>query len=200
MMLLTPVILVVVFGSMILGRRGDPPEMVRPLMAFGAMATVLLGMVQLLGNQFGFDRSGFRVFVLCPARRREILLGKNLAASPLALGLSAIVLVVLQVVYPMPWEHFLAWLPQAVSMYMLFFLLANWLSFLAPMPISAGSLKPFNPKIIPVLLHFGFVLMLPFVVAPVLLPWLIEWVLAAYGWLTWAPIALVLSLLECIAI
>src|SRR5437588_9529285 len=60
MMLLTPVIVLIVCCSMFLGKRVDPPEMVRPLMAFGATATVLLGMVQLLGNQFGFDRSGFR--------------------------------------------------------------------------------------------------------------------------------------------
>src|SRR5207248_4705457 len=97
MMLLTPIILVVVFGSMFLGRRGDPPEMVRPLMGFGAMATVLLGMVQLLGNQFGFDRSGFRVFVLCPARRRDILLGKNLAFAPMAAGLAGLLVLLLQI-------------------------------------------------------------------------------------------------------
>ena len=40
-------------------------------------------MSQLLGNQFGFDRGGFRVYVLSPASRRDVLLGKNLSFVPL---------------------------------------------------------------------------------------------------------------------
>ena len=51
---------------------------------------ILLTMIQLVGNQFGFDRSGFRVYVLCAAPRRDILLGKNLAVAPLALGFSLV--------------------------------------------------------------------------------------------------------------
>jgi hypothetical protein len=200
MVLLTPIILVIVFGSMLLTRRAALPEGLRPLLAFGGIGMTLLCMVQLVGNQFGFDRSGFRVFVLCPARRREILLGKNLAAAPLALGLSAVALIGLQVVYPMPWDYFVAWLPQAVSMYLLFCILANWLSILAPMPISAGSLKPVNPKVIPVLLHFAFVLLMPFVLAPVLAPWLIELALGAFGWLHGVPVCLILALMECVAV
>ncbi len=46
---------------------------------------MLFGFVQLMANQFGFDRDGFRVFVLCAAPRRDILLGKNLAFVPVAL-------------------------------------------------------------------------------------------------------------------
>ena len=61
---------------------------------------MLLGVVQLTGNQFGFDRDGFRVFVLCAAPRRDILLGKNLAFAPLALGMAAILLAAVQVVLP----------------------------------------------------------------------------------------------------
>ena len=46
-----------------LRHRVDPPEAVRPLMAFGGIAMMFLTLIQLLGNQFGFDRGGFRVFV-----------------------------------------------------------------------------------------------------------------------------------------
>ena len=67
------------------------------------MAFVLFGVVQLMSNQFGFDRDGFRVFVLSAARRRDILLGKNLSFAPLVLGMAAIVLVVLQVLCPLRW-------------------------------------------------------------------------------------------------
>src|SRR5262249_39278754 len=116
MMLLTPVLMLVIFGSMFLARRTVPPEAVRPLIAAGAMAMILLSMGQLIGNQFGFDRGGFRVFVLCAARRGDILLGKNLAFAPLALGLGAAAVVVLQAVQPMRLDHFLATVPQFVSM------------------------------------------------------------------------------------
>src|SRR5262249_39170819 len=81
MMLVTPVILGVVFGSMLVTSSASPPPALRPLMAFAGMAMVLLSLLQLAGNQFGFDRAGFRVFVLGPAPRREVLLGKNLALA-----------------------------------------------------------------------------------------------------------------------
>ncbi len=42
--------------------------MARPLCAVGAMALVLFGLMQLMANQFGFDRDGFRVFVLSAPR------------------------------------------------------------------------------------------------------------------------------------
>src|SRR5262249_60871041 len=49
----------------------------RPLVATGAFALVTLMMVQLVGNQFAFDRSGFRTYVLSAAPRQDILLGNR---------------------------------------------------------------------------------------------------------------------------
>ena len=112
MMLLTPLIMAAIFGSMLWRSGTSIPEPVRPLVAIGAMVFVLFGVLQLMGNQFGFDRDGFRVFVLCAAPRRDILLGKNLAFAPLALGIAAILLTVVQVVCPMRLDHFLAMFPQ----------------------------------------------------------------------------------------
>ena len=60
-------------------------------------------------------------------------------------------------------DHFLAFFPQMVSMYLLFCLLANWLSILAPLPIAAGAFRPTNIKGIPLLLNFAFMLVFPFV-------------------------------------
>src|SRR5262249_27127532 len=57
MLLLSPVLLLLVFGSMLFTRSLTPPLMLRPLMAFGATAMMLYCLVQLVGNQFGFDRS-----------------------------------------------------------------------------------------------------------------------------------------------
>jgi hypothetical protein len=200
MMLLTPVILVVLFGAMFLTRRTEIPDDLRPLTATAGLMMMLYSAAQLVGNQFGFDRAGFRVFVLCPARRRDVLLGKNLAFAPLALGLSLAIVILLQAVSPMRIDHFLAILPQAISMYLVFCLLANLLSILAPMPIAAGSMKPTNVKVIPVLLHLAFFFVLPLAVAPTLLPLGVEYLLEGLGLVHGLPVCLGLSLLEAVAI
>jgi hypothetical protein len=197
MVLLTPVILLLVFGSLFLSRGADWPENVRPFMAFAAIGIVLFSMVQIVGNQFGFDRSGFRVFVLSAAPRWEILLGKNLAAAPLALTLSVLAVVLLQVVCPLRLDHLLAVLPQMISMYLLFCLLANWLSIFAPMAIRSGTLKPSNVNAISIVLQLVFTMLLPLALAPVLLPLAVEFVLVEWTGLGGLPIDLLLSLLEC---
>ena len=67
MMLLTPAIMVPIFGSMLLKQGQGTPGWTRPLVGIGAMLVTLTGVVQLMSNQFGFDRDGFRTFVLCAA-------------------------------------------------------------------------------------------------------------------------------------
>jgi hypothetical protein len=200
MMLLTPIILVIVFGGVFFRQSSNVPEGARPLMAFAAMAIVLFSMVQMVGNQFGFDRNGFRVFVLCGARRRDILLGKNLAVAPLALALGLILASLLQVFQPMRLDYFLAVLPQFLSMYLLFCLLANALSILAPMRIAAGSFKPTNMKGIPFLLQLAFMFLFPLALAPALLPLVVQLLWEQLQWIDAAPVGLLLSLVECVAI
>jgi ABC-2 type transport system permease protein len=200
MLLLTPVLLVLIFGSLFLAHHFDLPEMVRPLIAFGATNMVLFTMVGLIGNQFGFDRGGFRVFVLCPAPRRDVLLGKNLSFAPVALGLALVMVVLVEIIQPMRFDHFLAVLPQMVSMYLLYCLLANLLSILGPMAIAPGSLKPANAKLVPVLLQLVFVFAMPVIMAPTLLPLLLEFTFGSATGATWVPVYLILSLGVCVGI
>ena len=142
MMMLSPIILVLVFGSIFLSHAVEPPVAARPLMAVGATAMVLVSMIQFVGNQFGFDRGGFRVYVLSAAPRRDILLGKNLAAAPLALGMSMVLVSVLQVLCPMRFDYLAAALPEVVVMYLLFCVVANWMSIYSPMGIRRGRFGP----------------------------------------------------------
>ncbi len=200
MMLLTPVIMLAVFGSVYFTQRREFPEAIRPLLPIGAMVMILFSMVQLVGNQFGFDRGGFRVFVLCPARRRDILLGKNLAVAPLALGLGVAAAIAVQVMVSMRVDHFLAVLVQLLSMYLVYCALANWLSILVPMPIASGSFKPVNPRGITLLFHMLFVFALPLTLAPTLLPLGVEVALQELGGMEGLPIYLVLSMMECAVI
>jgi ABC-2 type transport system permease protein len=196
MMLLSPVIMLFVFGS-ILTRSAAPAAASRPWIATGAIVVSLLMMGQLIGNQFGFDRSGFRVFVLCSARRGDILLGKNLSIAPLAMGLIAVALAALQVVYPMRFDLFLAAVPEAISMYVLYCLAANILSIYSPMAVAAGSFRPANSRIGPILIHLAFTFLLPIVLAPALMPLGVEYLLDLAEWRAGVPVALLLSLVVC---
>jgi hypothetical protein len=200
LMLLTPVIMALVFGGMMVRNPSSITANFRPLVAFGAMAMILLGKSQLLGNQFGFDRNGFRVFILCPARRRDILLGKNLALAPLVLGLGLTLATLIQAATPMRIEHFLATLPQFVSMYFVFCLLGNCLSILAPAPVAAGALKMGVSRGWPMLFHLMFMFVFPAALAPMMVPLAIESILEDLHWLPGLPVCLFLSIAECIAV
>lgn len=196
MLLLTPIIMVLVFGSALLTGSRTFPESVRPLVPLGGMGMVLFGMISLVGNQFAFDRAGFRVFVLSPIRRRDILLGKNLSAAPLALTMGLALALIVEAVTPMRLDRFLAAVLLFVPMYLLFSLLANCLSIAAPMPVTSGSLKPANPRLVPVLLHLLFVFAMPLVVLPFLLPFGAEFVVKAlWGGDRW-PVAILVAIPE----
>jgi len=196
MLLLTPVFMVVIFGSMLLRRNADPSEFLRPLYASGGIVMILFSLVQLSGNQFGFDRSGFRTFVLSSASRKDILLGKNLSVMPLAFGLGTAVIIPLQIVYRMRLDHFLAIMVQMVTMYLTFCLVANFLSILAPTPIAPGTLRPARPRGMIFLMHFLFVFLFPIALSPMLVPLGIEFLLRRWGWPASLPVYLLLTLIE----
>lgn len=196
-----PLLIGVVVGASMFKRRPELPVSGRPLAAAGAIIVVLFGMLQMLGNQFGFDRDGFRAFVLSGVSRRDILLGKNLAFAPLMLGLFGPLLAVMQAVVPLRWDHLLAMAPQFVSMYLLFCLMANLVSIYAPLRIAAGSMKPASVKLTPFLLQMlAFMFLFPLLEAPTFIPLAAEAVFEALGWQTRVPIDLLLVLVECAAV
>jgi ABC-2 type transport system permease protein len=195
MMLLTPMIFTLVFGSTFLRVHSNPTEFMRPIMAAALMGMILLGLSQLAGNQFGFDRNGFRVFVLAGAPRKDILLGKNLALLPFALGLGTIGTVVLQFAYPMRLDHFLAAMVQMISMYLIFSFVLNFLSMLAPVVLASGSLKPAQPKGMSILIHLlFFFFLLPTSLGITLIPLGIEFLFPSL------PVYLLLTLAEFLVI
>jgi len=194
MALLTPLIFFMVFGGVFATVPVSPPASVRPLIALGAVAMVMLTGAQLTGNQFGYDRSGFRAFVLSPVPRRDILLGKNLAVAPFTLGGGLAMVVLVACVYPMRFDHLLAVLALVPALYLTFSLLANVLSIAAPIPMAAGSFKPATIKFVPVLLQMLFIFAFPVVLLPLLAPLGAEVLLVEFGGPGGVPVALVLSL------
>jgi hypothetical protein len=195
--LLTPIFMVIIFGALFAQQSNPWPEAPRPLPGFAAIAMTLLGLVQLAGNQFGFDRDGFRVFVLCAAPRRDILLGKNLAFLPIVFTMAVPMIALVQVFQPLRIDHLLALLPQMITMFLSFCVGANCLSILAPLRVAPGAMKAANVKGVAVLLHLAFVFIFPLLLAPALLPLGVEAVLDVLGVLHGWPICLLLSLVEC---
>ena len=198
MMLLTPLIMVPIFGTMIFRGSGNLPELVRPLMAIGAIGITLFGTIQMMGNQFGFDRDGFRVFVLSAASRKDILLGKNLSFLPVILPLAGLLMLGVEVFYPMRVDHFVGLVPQAVTMFLMFCLLANLQSIIAPFHVAAGAMKPASPKMSTVMLQLLiFMVVFPLTQGLTLLPLGAEALARFLGWTDRTPVFLLLALVEC---
>jgi ABC-2 type transport system permease protein len=200
MALLTPVILVLLYGSMMLTRHVGPPEAARPFMGLAASAMVLLSLSQLIGNQFALDRDGFRALVLSPSPRRDILLGKNLSLAPPALGLGLLLLAAAQAVYPMRIDHLLAAVAELGSTFLIFCMVANLASILVPVPLASGSLRPAHPKAGQVLVQLILLLVLPILIGLAVLPLGVELLLHHLGWMPAVPLYLICSLPELVAI
>jgi ABC-2 type transport system permease protein len=195
MSLLAPLIMVVVFGGVMASAGGDPPAELRPLIVFGASGMILfISGLQLLANQFGYDRAGFRAYVLSPLPRRDILLGKNLAVAPLLLGLGLMGFLVVGAVYPLRADYYPAALAQMLSTYLILCMLSNVLAILTPIPLAPGSLQPAKIKAGPVLMQMLVMMLLPLFLLPVLAPYGLEVLLDHLDVVKGIPISLPLSL------
>jgi ABC-2 type transport system permease protein len=127
------------------------------------------------------------------SRGRELLLGKNLALAPILLGIGVALALVVGAVLPMRVDHYPMVLAQLATMYLLYCLLMNFLSIVAPMAIAAGAMQPTGVKLGPVLWQFGFMMVYPPVVGLVLLPVGIEVLVEQLTQVHWLPIGVVLS-------
>jgi hypothetical protein len=162
-----------------------------PFVIFGFVGMMLAMMMQFIGNMFGFDRDGFRTFVLSPIPRREILLGKNLTLAPLVLGLGLLVVTGAGFVVHLRWDQFLAAYFQLFTMYLLFSLLGNVCAIYAPFMIPSGSLKGARPRLSVVLVQFACMMISPCVVGiPTVLPSGIELALYESGVAKGVPVSL----------
>jgi len=187
----------VIFGGMLFVRHAGPSGAgVQPFAATAAVVLPFFGMSHLLLNHFGFDRAGFRALVLSPVPRWQILLGKNLALLPFALGIGLTLLLIAKLAMPIPWLVVLAACLQFTTAFLLLSMLGNLISPLLPCRIVPGALRPTKlPALTSVLLivaHASF----PVTMAPVFLPPVMGWLFASAGWLPAAPTNLLFSAVE----
>src|SRR5258705_850918 len=167
----TILIVLVVVPAAILSRGTPAPGgIATPFLATAAVAFTFFGLLQLMFNQFGFDRDGFRALVLLPARRRHTLLAKNLSLVPLAFGMGLAFLVILKVALEMPWLVFLAACFQLAATFLLLSIAGNFLSIVTPYRIGAGSLKPTKATGKMAFLIFFSHLLFPVAMVPIFIP------------------------------
>lgn len=192
--LATNFIMLLFFGVMIFTRRsaiiGDT---FKPFIAPGAIVFMFLGMSQLACNQFGFDRSGFRALVLLPTPRKHILLGKNLAFLPTAIGIGFVLLVLVKIALKLSVVVFLAAGLQLIAAFLLLSMMGNLVSVLVPYRMASGSLKPTKSSSKTNLLIFVSRLVFPTVMSPIFLPAAAGLLCSRMGWLPAAPTNLLLS-------
>jgi ABC-2 type transport system permease protein len=194
MMLAMNVLMDIIIGATFLFRHSiAPPRWLVPYVTTGIMAFACFGMFQLLFNQFGYDRSGFRILVLSPAPRRWILLGKNLALLPIALSIGTLLLVLVKLVMGVPTLIVLATILQLLALFFLLCTAGNLVSMIAPFRVATGSLKPTKlpagTGFLIFLLHATF----PLLMAPAFLAPLFAGLIAAAGWIPAEPANLLLS-------
>jgi hypothetical protein len=195
MMLLSNLLVPLALGVMFLGRRAtNMTEVLLPFVATGAVAVTLFGMVQLMFNQFGFDRDGFRALVLLPAPRWQVFLGKNLAFMPYALTPGFAMLLLFKAIVAVPWLVILASGLQLVMAFCLCAMVGNLVSIAFPYRIAPGSMKPTKIPPVTMLMIFLSHLLFPAAMAPMLLPPALDTVAAAAGFLPAGAVNLSLSL------
>jgi hypothetical protein len=192
----TAFIVTVILGASVLWRTAPKiPAVARPFIVTGMMTFTLFMLVQFLANQFGFDRQGFRAFVLSPVERRLILLGKNLATWPVGATFGLLPLVIVSFWLRLPILTAVAAVFQLATLLLLGSLAGNLLSILVPFRIQAGSMKPTKMPALAMLAMVFCQFLFPVVMLPVFVPALLELLWQLAGWPVLVPVNLIVSLL-----
>jgi hypothetical protein len=194
MMLGTNFIMLLIFGTMIFVKRSaNIGDNFRPFVATGAVVFMFLSLSQLMFNLFGYDRGGFRQLVLLPVPRKQILLGKNLAFLPVAVGIGAIFLVFVKIVMDISFVIIIAAGLQLLAAFLLLSMVGNLISVLVPYRVAPGSLKPTKSSMKTTILIIISRMFFPMIMAPIFFPPAMGLLWSGVGWLPAAPVNLFFS-------
>jgi hypothetical protein len=195
MALIMPIVMGAVMLSLYFKRpRGAIPESLTGFITAGAIAAALFSLAPTMSNIFGLDRNGFRTLILLPTERRRILLAKNLAVLPLLGTVSLGLLVMLKLILGLPWLTLAAGLLQAPAAFLLFSLLCNQVSILAPYRLAQGTLQAKKPKAIVFVAVFASFIVLPFILVPILIPSGLQLIANGLDWPAWIPVNVLATL------
>ena len=194
MYLLMPMIAPIIMLALLRGKAVPENDYLKCLIVCGFAAFMLLMSCGVAGNTFGFDRAGFRAFVLSGMDRWRVLLGKNLAHGTFV-GLILLPILVGVGIYLGIGSYFVACSVLVVlTVLPMFALLMNLMAILTPFPMGAGGIQPKNMDFMTVVVNLLLSSILPFILSLALIPIGIEWL---FGYLVpnlaWIPLAIPLS-------
>ncbi len=194
MALVLPVIAGVGASSALMARpKGPIPPQFAPFVTGVLAVGTVFCFANLMANMFGLDRSGFRALVLLPTRRQHILIAKNLAILPLIAGAGGTFLLLASWFLGLPWHVVLTGVLQLVVAFLVFSLLCNLLSILAPYRFSPGTLQTKKPKAMVFVAVIASMVSLPLASIPVLIPPGIQLLFNTLGWAPWLRVDLLVA-------
>ena len=211
-------IMIVVFGSIFSRSGGMLAEsgLFAPMIP-GIIMLTLFGLMQLFGNQFGYDRHAFRCLVLLPTPRRSVLLAKNLAVVPASAVLIAVFLVALAAFGFLNPLEVIGGAALWLAAYLLMSTYGNLLSIIIPFRVNPGAMRQTPRDGKKLLQSMALQFATPLVLGPIWLPLAAyyiggkgPWAIGAAGilivavlgvaglvyWLTLAPLAKLLETRE----
>jgi hypothetical protein len=191
------IVTIVVGASFLLRATTNLPDSVKPFFATGSVVFPVFFLAQFFANQFGFDRDGFRALMLSPADRRLILLGKNLAALPVAATFGTLLIALTATRLHLPPLTVLATLFQFVSVLFMAGVAGNLLSILVPYRIQPGSMKPTKLPGLAMLVLMFCQMLFPMAMAPVFAGPLLELLWRRSDLSAFMPVNLICSALLC---
>jgi len=194
MALFSQVLMTGIFGMMLV-RPGSAFAEFKPALGGIIVIFTLLGGSQLLFNQFGYDRDGYRAYVLAPISRRDLLLGKNLATFPFVTLVCLLILGLALGFGLIGPSTFLASTLMLAVGFLVYAVLGNGLSIIAPYRVAQGSLKATKPPPKVMLTMFLGLLVSPFAALAILSPFGLELLCRQMKWLVGVPVQLLASAL-----
>jgi len=178
----TSFVVTLLVGAPLLFRAGSSlPDAAKPFVATAVVVFSMFLLVGFVANQFGFDRDGFRAYVLSPAERRLLLIGKNVAALPAAAASSTLLLIIVTIWLRLSPIVFVAALLQLVVGLLLAAMVGNLLSILVPYRIQPGSMKPTKMPGLAMLVLVLSQMSLPLALTPAFLPPLAGYLSQRFG-------------------
>lgn len=191
------IVTIILGATFFLRATASMSDTAKPFAATASIVFPVFFLAQFFANQFGFDRDGFRALILSPADRRLILIGKNLAAFPIAVTFGTLLITLTTVRLHLPPLTVLATLLQLASLLLMAGLAGNLLSILMPYRIQPGTMKPTKlPGLTMVILMFCQMLF-PAAMSPVFAGPLLELLWHKGELPGFVPVNLIFSALLC---
>jgi hypothetical protein len=128
-------------------------------------------------NIFGFDRSGFRFWVLSSIPRVEILRGRNWIFGLMVLSIGFCAILVAAVFWGYPLRRAVEAIGAVFAFVPIYMVLTNLISILAPFPMASQGFQPKEFSWKAIVLNLALSMLIPLLMFLCCIPWGIEWVL-----------------------